>query len=61
MNQKKDGSVFQSGREITVKEISEIQETVCSFPNLPLSELTATICEHLEWFTPSGAISWMPA
>ncbi|MBW2105182.1 MAG: DUF4338 domain-containing protein [Deltaproteobacteria bacterium] len=54
MNQKKDGSVFQSGREITVKEISEIQETVCSFPNLPLSELTATICEHLEWFTPSG-------
>jgi len=54
MLQRKDRSVFQSGREVTVKEISEIQETVCSFPNLSLSELTATICEHLEWFTASG-------
>ena len=54
MLQREGGSIFQSGREIIDKEISEIKETVELFPNLSLSELTATICEHLEWFTPSG-------
>jgi len=54
MNQRKVRPVSQSGREVTVKEISEIKDTVDSFPNLSLSELNATICEHLEWFTASG-------
>jgi hypothetical protein len=49
-----DGFIFQSGREISKNELNQIQETVCSFPNLSLSELAATICEHLEWFTASG-------
>ena len=47
-------SIFQCGREITNRELNEIQETVGFFPNLSLSELTATLCEHLEWFTASG-------
>jgi hypothetical protein len=54
MLQREGGSVFQCGREVTVKEISEIQETVGLFAHLSLSELNATICEHLEWFTASG-------
>jgi len=52
---KREGrSVFQCGREVTGKEISEIKETVGLFTNLSRTELTATICEHLEWFTASG-------
>ena len=47
-------SIFQCGREVTGKEISEIKETVGLFTNLSRTELTATICEHLEWFTASG-------
>ena len=54
MLQRGSGSVFQCGREVTVKEISEIRETVGLFSHLSLSELNATICEHLEWFTASG-------
>lgn len=54
MLEREGGSVFQSGRKVTGKEISEIQETVGLFPHLSLSELNATICEHLEWFTASG-------
>ena len=54
MLQRESGSVFQCGREVTVKEISEIRETVGLFSHLSLSELNATICEHLEWFTASG-------
>jgi hypothetical protein len=33
MLQREGGSVFQCGREVTGKEISEIQETVGLFPN----------------------------
>ena len=47
-------SIFQCGREVTGKEISEVQETVGLFKNLSRTELAATICEHLEWFTASG-------
>ena len=49
MNQRKVRPVIQSGREVTVKEISEIKETVDLFPKLCLSALNATICEHLEY------------
>ncbi len=54
MLEREGRSIFQCGREGTVKEISEIQETVGLFTNLSRTELTATICEHLEWFTASG-------
>jgi len=48
------GDIEQCGRKITAQEIAEITETVKTFPNLSLSILIETICEHLEWFTASG-------
>ena len=47
--------VFQCGREITNRELDEIQETVGMFPMLSCNELAATICEHLGWMTASGS------
>jgi hypothetical protein len=56
MLQREGGSVFvQCGREISSQEIFEIQETVGLFPSLSRSELAATLCEHLQWFTASGS------
>jgi len=55
MLQSQDRSIFQCGREVTGQELDEIQETVRLFPSLSRSELTATICEHLEWLTASGS------
>jgi len=43
-----------SGRRFTRKQIQEIQKTVRMFSNLSYSELANTICEHLNWFTPTG-------
>ena len=43
-----------SGRSITGRELAEIKETVSIFGNLSQKELTQTICEHLDWRTPSG-------
>ncbi len=48
------GDIEQCGRKITAQEIAEITETAKTFPNLSLSILIETICEHLEWFTASG-------
>ncbi|MCG8635214.1 MAG: DUF4338 domain-containing protein [Desulfobacterales bacterium] len=42
------------GRPITRRELGEIRETVELFGNLSRKELTQTICEHLNWYTPSG-------
>ena len=42
------------GRPINHEEVAQIQETVKLFGNLSRKELTNTICEHLEWRTPSG-------
>lgn len=46
--------IEQCGRKITFQEIEEIIETVESFPNLCLTTLTETICEHLKWYTATG-------
>src|SRR5207248_2616041 len=42
-----------SGREFTAQEIQDIQETVDTC-GLPWTELVYTICEHLDWVTPTG-------
>ena len=42
------------GRRFTRKQLSQIQLTVNSFPELSRRELANTICEHLAWLTPSG-------
>jgi hypothetical protein len=47
--------LIQCDREISLQEISEIQETVRLFPKLSRQELVATICEHLEWHTATGS------
>ena len=45
---------FYGGREFTPEEIDEVIDTVKMFPDLSLTELADTICEHLEWFSPTG-------
>lgn len=40
-----------SGRYFSKKELIGIQQTIKTFPNLSLTELAQTICEHLSWTT----------
>jgi hypothetical protein len=42
------------GRRFTPEELGEIRETVELFKNLSRTELVQTICEHMEWLTPTG-------
>lgn len=46
--------VLLCGREFTLQELLEIQETVRMFPKLSRQELANTLCENLEWLTPTG-------
>lgn len=55
MVQAESSSVIQCGRVITNEELDAIKQTVKLFLRLSRSELAATICEHLEWFTASGS------
>jgi hypothetical protein len=55
MRQKPDFAMVCCGRPVTHKEIKEVQETIRLFSNLSRSELTETICEHLNWRTASGS------
>ena len=48
------GTLLQCGRRFSEQEIRQICETVRMFPALALKELTATICEHLGWYTAGG-------
>jgi len=43
-----------SGRYFSKKELIYVQQTVQSFPNLSLTELAETFCEHLNWVTARG-------
>jgi hypothetical protein len=43
-----------SGRYFSKKELLYVQQTVHSFPNLSLTELAQTLCEHLNWVTARG-------
>lgn len=42
------------GKRFTRNQISQIQDTVTTFPDLSLRELAHTICEHFQWVTPKG-------
>jgi hypothetical protein len=44
---------FLAGRAFTAQEIQDIQETI-EMCGLPWTELVWTICEHLNWVTPTG-------
>ena len=43
-----------SGRAFTAAEIAQVRETVGDCAGLPWSEVVHTICEHLDWVTPTG-------
>jgi len=45
-----------SGRRFTRRQLAGVQETVEAFSNLSRSELALTVCEHLDWRTPSGSL-----
>jgi len=47
--------IRQGLREISASEVSHIQEAVRLFPRLSRQELAQTLCEHLSWYSPSGA------
>jgi hypothetical protein len=42
------------GRAFSAAEVAEICATVAWLPRLPRTELAATLCEHLSWFTLTG-------
>lgn len=50
------GSIRQGLREISVDEVRHIQEVVKLFPYLSRKVLAQTLCEHLNWYSPSGAL-----
>ena len=50
-----DKIIRQGLREITADEVVHIQDVVRRFPKLSRHELTQTPCEHLNWYSPSGA------
>lgn len=54
MLKKKVPDITQCGREITVREIEEIKETVMLCQKLSRQELGATIAENLQWYSASG-------
>ena len=45
-----------SGRRFTRKQLAQVQETVQTFKNLSRKELALTLCENLNWTTPSGKL-----
>ena len=52
--QESSSRTFLSGRYFTAEEIEQVRETVRVFSLLPWYELVQTICEHLDWVTPTG-------
>ena len=52
--QQKSDKVVLCGRFFNLQELLEIQETVRMFPKLSRYELANTLCENLEWLTPTG-------
>jgi hypothetical protein len=54
VEQLKSDTVWLCGRVFTLQELLEIQETVRMFPKLTRHELANTLCENLEWLTPTG-------
>ncbi len=54
MLKKKTTAIVQCGREISVQEIEEIQETVKLCGGLSRIELAQTIAENLQWYRASG-------
>jgi hypothetical protein len=54
MKKQTDTPVLICGRYFSTHELYEIQETVRMFPKLSRTELAYTLCEILDWVTPTG-------
>jgi len=50
----KNATLWQGDREIFPEDIAYIRTFAQQFPGLTLTELTYTLCEHLDWLTPAG-------
>ena len=53
MKESESSHLYLCGRDFTAQEIQDIQETIESC-GLSWKELVQTICEHLDWVTPTG-------
>jgi hypothetical protein len=56
MNGEREGPLVQCGRTFREQEIEQVCETVRMYPKLTRKELTATLCEHLGWYTAGGGL-----
>jgi hypothetical protein len=56
MSEENSSAVVQCGRRFSAEEIEGICETVKLLPHLAPTELVATICEHLGWYTAAGGL-----
>lgn len=54
MEERSGTPVLISGRHFTLEELLSVQETVRMFPKLSRAELAKTLCENLDWVTPTG-------
>ena len=45
---------WQGDREISAEDIADMRAVAKRFPGLSRTELTYTLCEHLDWLTPAG-------
>jgi hypothetical protein len=54
MENQPDAPVLLYGRYFTLQELLEIQETAHMFSKLSRAELANTLCENLNWVTPTG-------
>ncbi len=50
------GLIRQGQREFKAEEVQLIQQVVSRFPKLSRHVLAQTLCEHLNWYSPSGAL-----
>ncbi|MCP3883400.1 MAG: DUF4338 domain-containing protein [Sulfitobacter sp.] len=54
MLRQKNATWWQGDREIVAEDVAYIRTFVKRFPGLSRTELTCTLCEHLDWLTPAG-------
>ncbi len=54
MLRQENATWWQGDREIFPGDVAYIRTFVKRFPGLSRTELTCTLCEHLDWLTPAG-------
>ncbi len=54
MLRQENATWWQGDREIFPEDVAYMRTFVKRFPGLSRTELTCTLCEHLDWLTPAG-------